>query len=464
MVRWMEIAAWLASGFAGLWFAARALARHRAYESTAYDLGFFDQVIWNTAHGRWFQTSFTPYNFLGQHFAPVLLVFALAYKLGAGIELLVVTQGIAVAAAAIPLFYATRRATSSAAAGLALSSGFLLSAPLHGALDFDFHPELLGFLPIFLALYFLVAGRRLAIVVSLLPLLLLKEDMALVLVTFAIVMLSRGARREGIALAGIALAWTIAVVFVAMPWIRGGSGDLPQRYGYLVDGAGWWSFTWDVGSRSLGQLWPAPAAAVLRLAATAGLLPLLSPVAIAASAPALLVSALSDHTPQSRLQLHYAVLPLALTWICAVLGVARLGRISSRSWRLRGQPPAHVAGALVFVSSAVTFAVWSPYSPLSMHYAPNVAHRAAARDALRLVPAGASVSAQNTLLPHLSERRRVYEFPDMSDASFVVVDATLPITAQAQAAGYERAVAALPREGYQKVFDRDGVALWRRMR
>ena len=83
---WTEAGAYAAAVFACVTFASRAVDRHRSFESNAYDFGFFDQIVWNTSHGRWFASSFTPYNFLGQHFQPVLLIFALAYRLGAGIE------------------------------------------------------------------------------------------------------------------------------------------------------------------------------------------------------------------------------------------------------------------------------------------------------------------------------------------------------------------------------------------
>src|SRR6266508_669964 len=62
-------------------FSWALVAQHRAFQSHAYDLGFFDQIIWNTSHGRWFATTFVPYNFLGQHMEPVLLPFAALYRL-----------------------------------------------------------------------------------------------------------------------------------------------------------------------------------------------------------------------------------------------------------------------------------------------------------------------------------------------------------------------------------------------
>ena len=53
---------------AGWLMAGITLSRHAGYQSNAYDLGFFDQITWNTSEGRIFETSFVKYNFLGQHF------------------------------------------------------------------------------------------------------------------------------------------------------------------------------------------------------------------------------------------------------------------------------------------------------------------------------------------------------------------------------------------------------------
>src|SRR5215213_3624716 len=91
---------------AAWYMAAATLGRHAAYQSNAYDLGFFDQIIWSTSHGHFFETSFVKYNFLGQHFDPVLLVFAVLYRLGAGIESLLVTQALTASLAAVPLYIA----------------------------------------------------------------------------------------------------------------------------------------------------------------------------------------------------------------------------------------------------------------------------------------------------------------------------------------------------------------------
>jgi uncharacterized membrane protein len=456
---WTEATVYAAALSASVLFARRALHRHDVFESNAYDLAFFDQIIWNTAHGRWFQTSFTTYNFLGQHFDPILLLFALAYRFGAGVKLLLLMQTIFVGAAALPLFYAVRRGTGSGATALAASIAFLLSPQLHRALDFDFHPELMGFFFVFLALYYVVAGRPVATIVAVLPLLLLKEDMPLIVGGVGVLLFERGFRRHGLALFVAAAWWAVAVVLVFMPWIRGGSGDLAGRYGYLVANSTWWSVVPDVVRRSTQQLWLAPVDALMRLGASTGFVGLLNPLALLVAAPAYLLAALSDHNQQSRLELHYVTATLALVWVAVALGLQRLSKWGRRRSRSLAVPAASI---LVLASSASTFFLWSPYWPRAQHYAPSAAHRAVIDSALALVPAGVPVSAQNTLLPHLSERKEVFEFPNLDDAEYVVVDPSLPVTGQSSDGGYSRVIEELPGRGFVLIFDSDGVRVFRR--
>ncbi len=457
---------WLASGGAAWVFAAFALQRHRSFESRAYDFAFFDQIIWNTAHGRWFDTTFLSYNFLGQHFQPVLLVFALAYRLGAGPETLLIAQALFAGAAAVPLYYAVRKLSGSGLAGVALAAGYLLSAPLHNALDFDFHPELLGMPFIFLALYYLAARRPLATVATLLPLLLLKEDMPLVLAAFALLLFAAGFRTYALALFTTAVAYAVAVVIFLMPLVRGGSGDLTERYGYLTSGSSSGALLPHVVARAFDHLTGSPLHALVELYASGGFVLLLSPLALAASLPSTLVAALADHPQQFTLDLHYVVAPLALMWVGVALAVrdVRRGDGALRALRRAGSGGARVLclSAIVLGASAFAFYDRSPYRHAPELGTPESAHLALLRQAVALVPADASVSAQTTIAPHLSQRRRLYEFPDLEDAQYVVIDRSLAVAAQSRDAGYDEVASTLTRQGFETVFDEDSVQVFRR--
>ena len=60
-------------------FGALALLRHWTFHSTASDLAVFDQVMWNTVHGRFMESTISlarcePHSFFGDHFSPALLL------------------------------------------------------------------------------------------------------------------------------------------------------------------------------------------------------------------------------------------------------------------------------------------------------------------------------------------------------------------------------------------------------
>src|SRR4051794_40891683 len=56
------------------------------------------------------------------------------------------------------------------------------------------------------------------------------------------------------------------------------------------------------------------------------------------------------------------------------------------------------------------------------HYTRSESHTAAIQEVINLVPPRASLAAQSGLLPHLSQRREVWEFPPAFGAQYVVLD------------------------------------------
>lgn len=457
--RWTEGATYAAALGGAAIFARFALLRHQHFESRAYDLGFFDQIIWNTAHGHFFQTSFVSYNFLGLHFQPILLLFAALYRLGAGVESLLVVQAIFVGAAAVPLYCAVRRMSGSGLAALAMALAFLLTSSLHSALDFDFHPELMGFFFVFLALYYLAAGRPQATIISLLPLLALKETMPLILAAFAVLLFIGSHRRHALWLMLCAVGWTAAFALIVMPILRGGDPGLTSRYEYLISGSSAVSVIPDILSRGFQHIDDGLVIAV-RHVLPAAAVALLAPAAALVVLPPLLFHVLSERGPQAHLELHYVMMPLAMSFVAASFGIRALARGEGVAGHLRrvGSPAARaVSGAGVLLAATLlSFALSSPYAPGATREGPDAADVHILNQALSLIPADAPVSAQSTILPHLSHRLSVYEFPRLEDAQYAIVDAPL----QKRAPGHDEAAQDLP--GFEVIFDSDGVRVFRR--
>jgi uncharacterized membrane protein len=456
-----EFALAIAVAVSGLFFAARALQRWDDYLTNAFDLAFFDQIIWNTSRGGWFETTFIGYNFAGQHLEPVLLLFVPAYWFGAGPTFLLLAQAVAAAGAAIPLYAAGRRFRLPSMLAALVAVAYLANPYLHRALNFDFHPEVMVALPSFTAAWAIAGHRyRLAVILAL-STLLFKEDAAFVALGLAAILWIEGGRREAVFTGTVALAYAALAVLVFMPLVRGGApSDLVERYGYLAHTSDQTTLAlvllihpWMIPQHLLApaQLWTM-AVFLSATAPFAVLRPWLLPLLL----PGLAIAVLAAHPEQRHLELHYSAEVVPLATILGLLG----GRSAVQ------RVPARVVGLGVGVVTTAAFLALSPFSPLATtHTPPSPKHVAALQEAVALVPSDRSqgVSAQSSLLPRLSRRPNAWEFPQATDrVNWVVVDRYSHRSRQSIESGYDATLARV-RDTFQRVYDRDGVEVFRRI-
>lgn len=455
--RWMVLAAALVAG-AGAAFIEIRVRRWAHFETNAYDLAFFDQIIWNTSQGRLFATSFVSYNFAGQHLEPILLAYAPAYWLGAGGQFLMVSQAVAVAASGIALFALARRLGLSPVVALAALVAWFANPFLLRAMGFDFHPEVMAAGPMFVSAWAAASGRRRLAVIAALSMLLFKEDTVFMVLAAAGFMWRRGMHREAKMSAGIGVAYAALAVLVIMPLIRQGEpSDLVDRYGYFLPESG--------GSGLLLDTLLAPVRVARVLLAPHQLLtavtfvlcscPLIltRPRHLAWLAPGLVLALLSLHPPQRALELHYAA---ELVPVAMVLAVEAAVSLKPRL------PAPALAGLLA--APAVVAMVWLSPPGSFVGDSPSDQHRSAVSEALALIPVDASVtvSAQSGLLPRLAHRRRADEFPaNYLRAEWILVDRYGFRSSQSLDAGFDRKLERVRRMA-ELIYSNDGVELYRR--
>jgi uncharacterized membrane protein len=446
-----------------------SIAQHRAYNSRAYDLGYFDQVVWNTAQGRWFETNFVQFNFLGEHFQPILLLFAALYRIDPSVESLLAVQAGFVAGAAVPLYLAARRVLTSTAAAFLVVVAYLLAPQMHWAALFDFHPEMLGIAAVFSAFALVVGGRPRASIVALSTVFLLKEDAVLVCGGFAWLIWVCGYRRHALLLLGLTGLYAVVVLGVVMPAFRDESPGLLARYGYL--GRDPFEMAVNTVRRPalvLDQLTAAEQRrAVVSLLTSQAWLPLLSPAALAA-APALGANLLSTHQAQHSLSLHYGIYPFTLLLVAAVFGAARLARSRRPApiWRGLRVPVRHRATVVAGAVALTQAIAWAMDSPLGGRFDPASYRRTPHTDAiartLALIPPEAPLSAQSNLVPHLSQRQFIRDFPRIDHAEYVVIDLKSWGIWQTTFEIYDRILHELPSLGFCRIVEDDGVELYAR--
>ena len=120
-------------------YAGFAILRHERLNSSTYDLGIKDQVIWNTSRGRWWASSVEVTHYLGDHVQLVFLPLALVYRIWPSVYLLLFLQAAGLAFGALPLYWLARRRLESAGMALLFAALYLLYPALGFINRFDFH-------------------------------------------------------------------------------------------------------------------------------------------------------------------------------------------------------------------------------------------------------------------------------------------------------------------------------------
>ena len=197
------------------------LLSHHRLTTTAYDLGIYDNLMYNSLHGDFWESpvQFGPAggHYLAGHAEFAMLFFLPLYAIRPGPETMLVMQAFFMGFAAFPLYlFASRLLPRAAAVMIAL--GFLLYAPLHGPNFYDFH-----WLPLAMFfhfwLYFAIATRRNWLVALMVFILLcFREDVSVGLAILGVFLLLTGIRpRLGFILLVVSVCWFAVVRFVVMP-------------------------------------------------------------------------------------------------------------------------------------------------------------------------------------------------------------------------------------------------------
>jgi uncharacterized membrane protein len=409
-----------------------SLLQHRGL-GTGYDLGIYDQVVWNLSHGRVWETTLV-YETGGyyDHFEPILALLVPLYWLWSDVRILLIVQAVALGLGSLPIYlYAYvrfadlrltygRRGPAASAALLAtgIAAVYLVFPALHHANLNDFHevalmPPLLGF-----TLYGLLRGQRRVFFAFLVLCLMVKEDFgvtALALSAYIVVFKPRGFRRfEGVALAGIILVWVWLVLNVFYPGLTRGMPYpfVERRYAWLAE------TPQEALQVLLTRPWVifppllqgAKLQFLLRLFAPLLFLPLLGLPVILLALPMLLYLMLSSYAPQWSVQSYYNPPLLPILFFALIQALCLIAQWSRRSAKRQRQVLAGLVAALL-ISVGVTYTLDAP-GPGSLAYRPErfriTPRAAAAYELMAQTPRDASLSAIWPVIPHLSHRQRIY--------------------------------------------------------
>jgi uncharacterized membrane protein len=220
--RWIYTAVVVAASLAyTLYMSFYTIRNHHLVGTTAFDLGIYDNLLFNAKHGRFFHSPvlFGPgdRNYLAGHAEFAMLLFVPFYAIRPSAEAMLVIQAAVLGTSAIPLYLFARRLIPTWGATV-LALAYLMFAPLHGPQFYDFHWLPLSMFFVFWMIYGVVSERRWVTVLSVLVVYAIREDTALGVAFFGLFLMVTGWRpRTGFWLAATATVWFVLVRFVIMP-------------------------------------------------------------------------------------------------------------------------------------------------------------------------------------------------------------------------------------------------------
>jgi uncharacterized membrane protein len=472
---------WLASSLVALivvlfsvYFILLHLGRQDAYLTPAEDLGTMDQAVWSLTHGQLSHqtvcnivsdTNCTSLNGVSRfaiHFEPILFLVSLFYLIVSSPKTLLVLQTLVVAGGAFPAFWLARLRLRNELAAVGIAILYLLYPALQQAEIFDFHAVTLTSALLLFTLYFMYTRRTAWLFVFAILSMACKEEMPAVIAMFGLWSIVFQQRwRTGLGLVVLSLAWvgmTLLVYHFASPT---GHPLLASRYAYLGNSPLQILFYFLRHPRTViaqHLLEPTHRQYLRILLAPAGYLPVLAPWILVLAFPSIALNLLSSFRNQylGVFQYNAEIVPVLIfatiesmvliTWVVQWLVKRLRARQEQQTWdgeashAEQKKPAVSVRPGLRWLQPVVLFVlvgftlftvVHDDFTygalPFSRAFAwPQVSqHNQIAQQLVAMIPPSASVSAQSSLVPHVSERSHVYLFPYADNtADYIFLDIT----------------------------------------
>lgn len=385
---------WLIIAAVIIFFACSSF-RHAMFQSSADDLGFFDNAVYLISQGlRPFVVLNNHIHILGDHAAYLLYPLALLYKIIPDVHWLFAVQAVSLALGALPTFYLAKEAGLNKAQAVAMAVVYLLYPQVFNVNLFDFHPEVMA-LPAILAA---VLAARLDQIgwfcLCIIVILGCKAVLALTVAAMGVWLLVFEKRRLYGAIAlGVGIAWFLIATQVILPTFGVSQPSAVGRYSYLGTSIP------EIAKNLL--LRPGQILSRVFTGVNFGyLLLLVSPVIwglsprhltpLIGAIPTLVLNLITDYKPQKDLLHQYSV-PIVPFLLLAVIANLAAGGGWLRSRRL------------IILWALVAFLALAKYNKL-WSYLSSVDTWQANREAIALIPPQAGVLTTNALAPHLTHR------------------------------------------------------------
>lgn len=487
-----------------IFFILYLVGRQSAYLTPAEDMGTMDQAVWSLTHGHLFQqticnivsdTNCYGLNGISRfaiHFEPILFPISLFYLIWSSPDTLLIIQVLVVASGAFPAFWLARLRLRNELAATGIALLYLLYPAQQQATVFDFHAVTLTAALLLFTPYFMYTRRTVWLFVFAILSMACKEEISGVIAMFGLwSILFQHRWKSGGALMLLAIAWLGLDLLIFRVFSPVGHPLLTSRYSYLGSSPLQIAHTILRHPHAfLNQyvLNPSDMQYYGILFAPAAFLPLFAPWVLVMAAPSLAINVLSTD-PNMRtgiFQYNAEIVPILIfATIEAIVLITWLVRWGIQELRLLGEKARSASASItlpryldrlvqpVLLVALIGFVLFNvvrqdftygalPFSQ-GFQWPQTTAHARLAQQFVDMIPPTASVSAQSSLVPHVSHRSQIYLFPDGDNtADYVFLD-VIGDTYPLNYAPYIHDVKSLLLDGnYGVVAAQDGYMLFKR--
>jgi uncharacterized membrane protein len=381
--------------------------RHTLFQSGAFDLGIYDQVVYLMSQGKPPISSILGFHHMGNHAAWAVYPLALLYKIYPSPYWLLVVQAVALALGALPTWLLARQAQLQESQAVAMAAVYLLYPLVFNVNLFEFHPEVMA-IPVFLGVILAARFGKVAwFCVGTIFILGCKAVLSLTVAAMGFWLLVFEKRRFcGIFALIAGVSWFLMATKVIIPYYSQNEVAAVERYSYLGNSVSEviinfllkpdlvFGRVFSLGSVEYLALLIAP---VIWGLSPQHLTPLVSAI------PTFVINILSDK-PTQRDLIHQYSLPIVPFLILAVISslAANQGWLRTRR--------------AIILWALLAFMVLGKYGYFWSRYLRSIDTWQATQEAIAQIQTQGAVLTTHSILPHLTHRPLIQFTDDISGA------------------------------------------------
>lgn len=398
-------------------YTTHTLYRHFTFNSHAFDLGIYTQAIYLYSQGQLAFSTLKHMIILGDHFGLILIFLSPIYTLFPQATTLLIIQSLFVTVSSIPIYLIAMDKTKNLWSSLLITIAYLTSVGMLSAINFDFHLSTISVLPLSLILYSWHFKKWKLYWLSLFISITCKEDVPLFILGMGLFLLTQKQIRHSMLTIIFALTSFYLIKFVTMPFLwKGAEASYIQtsilpldspidfvsiflvRPGIFIDQI----FNSPIKMQTINELYRQFI-----------FFPFLSPLSWLTVFPSLFFRFSTTYTQTWTNSFHHSANLIPFLAVSTIMVIEKF-KLPSR----------FVSLLLLFLLATGSLSpnsfIWNAVR-LDFH---NSRFDYLISN-LKKIPDDAAVSAQSPIVPHLANREKIYLFPEIYDAEYLVLDRSL---------------------------------------